>query len=678
MAIYNEDIVNIDLNSGTISRGFANKCIGEGDAEANRYGVRVFRGGVPENIGGTCVGFFVRPDGGTVVIDTGVVSGNVAYVTLPSACYAVEGQFSLAIKCQGGDVTGTVRIVDGTVSNTTTQTIVDPGTVLPSIEDLIEAIDDAVASIPADYSALWATIAPNFSAGSSYGAGDYVTYNGGLYRFTTAHSGTWSAGDVVSVNVGGELKAISGELSGVENLEANTVDTTWVLGGISDSGGETISSARARSGYISVKNGEKLFVKHNSYYWCWFRYNESGVFQEKSTFSAGWSQKDGSVEAPEDSLYRVVIRNPNSTSTVVLENIDVVISKQCLIVAAVGSALNNTDALFGFEFVTPPKLNICGGIEFNFYYQNLIRGFNTKKAYVIESSKSAVDYDYFCRLSYAANVSKQNEGFQIRFYPYNENYRQNSDTISFNVVPNTSGSGLSKKILLIGDSLTFNPPMSRHLVDDLLANDVMSVSLIGTLGEAPYLREGRSGWSAYDYTHEASVESVANAFWNPGTSAFDFSYYMTHNGFSGVDYVFINLGTNSGGHTAQEVVDDIGTMVDSIHAYNSNIRIGVWTPPPRGLIGNGNLINNDNTLKRVKAIIDTFSGLESSRIFVVPVTLNVDPYNDFPSQEVSVSARNTAYTMRVATDSTHPSDAGYFKMADVIYCYIKYFGSLDQ
>lgn len=159
MAFYREDIADVELENGTIFRSFLNKTIGSGDELANRFGVRVFRNGEPENIGGTCMGLFIRADGTTVTISSGVVSGNVAYVTLPEACYAVEGQFSLAIKCQGSGVTGTLRIVDGVVSRTSTDAAVDPGTIIPSVEELIAAINAAVASIPQDYSDLQITSA---------------------------------------------------------------------------------------------------------------------------------------------------------------------------------------------------------------------------------------------------------------------------------------------------------------------------------------------------------------------------------------------------------------------------------------------------------------------------------------------------------------------------------------
>lgn len=151
---YREDIVDIELTGGSIHRSFAQHAIGGGDEAANRFGIRTFRNGEPENINGSVFGLFIRADGGTVAIESGTVEGNVAYVTLPSACYAVEGCFTLAIKVTGTNMTGTMRIVDGMVSRTSTDATVDPGTILPSIDDLIEAINEAVESIPPDYSDL--------------------------------------------------------------------------------------------------------------------------------------------------------------------------------------------------------------------------------------------------------------------------------------------------------------------------------------------------------------------------------------------------------------------------------------------------------------------------------------------------------------------------------------------
>ena len=158
MANYREDIVDIELTGGSLHRSFLSKSIGAGDIKANRFGVRVFRNGTPVQLSGTCAGYFINAAGNTVAITNGTVNGNVAYVTLPEACYAVEGNFCLAIKVSLSGESVTMRIVDGTVTRTCTDTAYDPGNIIDDIEDLIAAIDAAVASIPQDYSELEAAV----------------------------------------------------------------------------------------------------------------------------------------------------------------------------------------------------------------------------------------------------------------------------------------------------------------------------------------------------------------------------------------------------------------------------------------------------------------------------------------------------------------------------------------
>lgn len=153
MAIYKEDIADIELESGTIHRSWLNRAIGLGDVKANRFGVRVFRNGEAENIEGcTCIGFFMRPDGTNLQIQgstyTGV-SGNKAWVTLPQDCYAFEGRFTLAVKLisSGAGITGTMRIVDGMVDNTGTTGTVSPTSTVPTSAEIIAAYEEAVAVI---------------------------------------------------------------------------------------------------------------------------------------------------------------------------------------------------------------------------------------------------------------------------------------------------------------------------------------------------------------------------------------------------------------------------------------------------------------------------------------------------------------------------------------------------
>lgn len=147
---YKSDFVKVNLDGGKIHRSFLFKPIGEGDNAADRFGVEVFRNGNPEELSGTaCAGFFIRPDGITLIIN-GVVSGNTAFVELPQAAYAISGNFTLSIKLSGSGFSDTVRIVDGTVVQTTTGSISDPSQTIPdysTFEELVERAEEAAEEI---------------------------------------------------------------------------------------------------------------------------------------------------------------------------------------------------------------------------------------------------------------------------------------------------------------------------------------------------------------------------------------------------------------------------------------------------------------------------------------------------------------------------------------------------
>lgn len=240
----------------------------------------------------------------------------------------------------------------------------------------------------------------------------------------------------------------------------------------------------------------------------------------------------------------------------------------------------------------------------------------------------------------------------------------------------TYGSGLTKKVLVIGDSLTHSGKITQGLLNNF-ASDAMGIELLGTRGTSPNLHEGRSGWSSYNYTHDSSYLGVSNPFFNPITQEFDFSYYMTNEGFSGVDYVIIALGSND------DVDVDVTSnkanydkMISSIKAYNANAIISLWLPPQGYYMYAGNRQAIERRQIFDKWLLSEYDDRENENIFVMPVLLNVDPLHDFPYTMQPISDRNTSFEELKITDWTHPSDAGYAKIADVIFGYLKYYGSL--
>ena len=209
-----KNVYKVELNKGT-APVVSLRQIYYGDVEANRIGAIVLLNGEEVTLSGSCSGTAILADGSTVAI-TGTVDGSQAYVELPAACYSVEGQIEVYVKLTVSGVTTTLIAAVGTVRLTETDTVIDPGTIIPSvaalIEDIDEAVDaleDAVATIPADYSALLATIAPTFSSSAAYTAGSYVWYSGTLYRFTADHAaGAWTGSDAAAAVIGADLTSL--------------------------------------------------------------------------------------------------------------------------------------------------------------------------------------------------------------------------------------------------------------------------------------------------------------------------------------------------------------------------------------------------------------------------------------------------------------------------------------
>jgi len=142
-------------------------------------------------------------------------------------------------------------------------------------------------------------------------------------------------------------------------------------------------------------------------------------------------------------------------------------------------------------------------------------------------------------------------------------------------------------VLLLGDSTIAHGYIGQDLINDF-ASRGKTVTLLGTRGNGNNKNEGRSGWSAHQYCTVASSGNVSNPFYNPTTQAFDFSYYMTNQGYESVDFVVIQLGINdlynvnpsAGKEAIATLIDDMLTIIQSIKSFNATQKILLNLPTP--------------------------------------------------------------------------------------------------
>lgn len=149
--IVNKIRADTDLASGVQAERLG-RLFAESDQSAHLFEVQVMDGAHAVSLDGAAVtGYFIRPDDATVTIQ-GSALGNVAYLTLPASCYRYAGHFSLIIKVSANDVSTAIFWGDGMITRSTSDILLDPEQVVPSLDQLlaqIEAIKQATAQVNA-------------------------------------------------------------------------------------------------------------------------------------------------------------------------------------------------------------------------------------------------------------------------------------------------------------------------------------------------------------------------------------------------------------------------------------------------------------------------------------------------------------------------------------------------
>jgi lysophospholipase L1-like esterase len=250
------------------------------------------------------------------------------------------------------------------------------------------------------------------------------------------------------------------------------------------------------------------------------------------------------------------------------------------------------------------------------------------------------------------------------------------------ITPASAGSGLNRKLLIIGDSTTASGRATAELAN-LFTTNVMGLTLIGTQGSGSNRHEGHTGW-----TYQLFAQATNSPFVFNGN--FDFARYLSTNNFSmsSGDWVIFNLGINDVYFAVSDtnalsdcntIWQYVSTMVANIQSTVPGVRIGIcMTIPPAPSqdgfgVGNRYGIERDRYLRNRGVfnsyVISHYASL-GQNVYVIPLSAAVDEAYGFQSSLQPVSLRVTNMVMRY-TDGIHPSDTGYFQIADMYYHFLK-------
>lgn len=226
------------------------------DHLGNLIGVRVYDDGEPVTLAGSVNGYCILADGSTVPVDGDRdTSGNRAWIILPQSAYAVPGTIRITIKLtetDGDDVDHIVTLASlvGTVTRSKTDNMVTPSSQVitdwsQEISAEMQEVSDAAAAAAGNFAAAYSTT-------KTYSVGEYVTYNGALYRCTTAvtTAGSWSSNSAkfAAVKMGNDVADLKSAFGDV----TDELDMTNYLVGMAYSTGKLQSDGTVDSAYTAL------------------------------------------------------------------------------------------------------------------------------------------------------------------------------------------------------------------------------------------------------------------------------------------------------------------------------------------------------------------------------------------------------------------------------------------
>ena len=310
----------------------------------------------------------------------------------------------------------------------------------------------------------------------------------------------------------------------------------------------------------------------------WWAFTKNGVVtssgQNQTFYAFNSGENDTAYFTITNSYWSDTIDNPDGTYPfIVAKGTHGNNNHNKNLVGANGLSQNNMRGLFS---VALPKRgwSLTQGIPVKLYVANIL-GLSKNTISLGYGSNASIND----KKSITINTETASQGFNTQMYKYSV-YDDNMCLVARREA--TSGRIFADNlqncsVLIIGDS-TVNNTAIRLNANFAARNK--TVTLLGTQGTSPTQNEGRPGWSAGDYCGKSDRgKTSANAFWNPSTQAFDFSYYMTTQGYSSVDFVVVQLGTNDL-YNAKIDMASVTTawsylkqIIDSILAYNANQKI---------------------------------------------------------------------------------------------------------
>lgn len=150
------------------------------------------------------------------------------------------------------------------------------------------------------------------------------------------------------------------------------------------------------------------------------------------------------------------------------------------------------------EIVMPAFIFGVQGREANVYFDNLFLSL-ASQFFVNADTSAAIGVQQTDRFTWTPAGAVTSGTLTVNVCDKNSGTKLVTKVANLRAAASSAGTGMTKKVLCIGDSLMQAGVITQTLLD-IASTDVMAVMLLGTQGTGLNKHEGRGGWKVSDYT----------------------------------------------------------------------------------------------------------------------------------------------------------------------------------
>ena len=352
---------------------------------------------------------------------------------------------------------------------------------------------------------------------------------------------------------------------------------------------------------------------------------------------------------------------------------------------------NNQNTIYDNDGISdiplPTIIDTMVNREFCIYYDTLSRFENAENLYRFSGDSSLRRNEYCLHYKPISSASD----IQLYCVRLNRSTAEAQETKEITLKANKllTGNRVSKNICICGDSLVDNNYLAKEVYRMLSEDNDIDYKMIGTRGIDDGKHEGRGSWTWETYLRGDDFAGKTNAFWDNETGTLNFQKYCYNNGFSGIDYFLIELGTNdiSQGTTVYNTLESVEPFIARAKQFIDillsedkgypNCKVGIGLISPGAFYFYNTQANSyifrksANTLNI--AYLKAFdAGKYHRNVTCFSWGSMTNSKYSFPYIEEAISERFSEKCL-VLTNNVHPTERGYQAWADGFYNKIRGF-----